>query len=133
MGLKWPDGFERTDPTDRRPYPHNFRVDTTEAFENILTEVNRMNGVTAVRVDTAVDHPPENPNKPPAEANPTDPGVVVRFNRNGGQYIVPCDRWSSLRDNAQAIARYIEAKRALNRYGVETLESEFGVQKKRVD
>ena len=133
MVINWPDQYDRTASKDRRSYPHNFRVGTTEAFKNILTEVNRMSGVTAVRIDTAVDHQSEQPNIPQEGSNPDDPGVVVRFNRNGEQYIVPCDRWSSLRDNAQAIARYIEAKRALDRYGVETLESEFGVQKARVD
>jgi hypothetical protein len=55
------------------------------------------------------------------DASPTDPGVVAYYDKGDQGYAVPCDRWTSVRDNAQAIAKYLNAKRALERYGVETV------------
>jgi len=126
--LDWPDGFERTAPSDREPYPHGFRVTRSQAFDNILDELRKMDA-RDVQLDTDAEHQQRNPNKPYANATFDDPGVVVRFERDGQQYAVPCDRWDNPRDNAQAIARYLDAKRALERYGVETVESEFSTQR----
>lgn len=132
MSLNWPDEYERTPPDEREPYPYNFRVSQSDAFKNIITQVERMEGATSLRIETAAEHKSSEPNIPESNASPREPGVVVRFDRDG-VVILPCDRWLSLRDNAQAIAKYIEAKRALDRYGVGTLESEFDIQKVRVD
>lgn len=129
VSLDWPDGFDRTPRSVRESYPHNFRVSQRQAFENIVTQVERMDGVSGLEIETAADHLERRPNVPRSNASPSDPGVVVRFVRDGERLVFPCDRWSSLRDNAQAIAKYIEAKRALERYGVQTVDSEFGTQK----
>ncbi|WP_323192427.1 J domain-containing protein [Halostella sp. PRR32] len=125
--LDWPDGFDRTDPSDREPYPHGFRVTRSEAFDNILEELRRMD-TRNVQLDTGAEHQQRNPNKPYANSGFDDPGVVVRFERDGQQFAVPCDRWDNPRDNGQAIARYLDAKRALERYGVETINDEFATQ-----
>lgn len=132
MSLNWPDGYDRTPPDKREPYPYNFRTSQSAAFKNIITQVERMEGTSSLRIETTVEHKSSEPNIPVSNTSPREPGVVVRFDRDG-VVILPCDRWSSLRDNAQAIAKYIEAKRALDRYGVETLENEFDIQKVRVD
>jgi len=126
--LDWPDGFERTPPENREPYPHGFRVTRSQAFDNILDELRKLDA-RDVQLDTGAEHQTRNPNKPYANASFDDPGVVVRFERDGQQYAIPCDRWDNPRDNAQAIARYLDAKRALERYGVETVESEFSTQR----
>ena len=126
--LDWPDGFERTSAGEREPYPHGFRVTRSQAFDNILEELRKMDA-RDVQLDTGAEHQQRNPNKPYANSDFDDPGVVVRFERNGQQFAVPCDRWDNPRDNAQAIARYLDAKRALERYGVETVESEFATQR----
>jgi hypothetical protein len=125
--LDWPDDFERTDPSDREPYPHGFRVSRSEAFDNILSELRKM-GARNVQLDTGAEHQQRNPNKPYANSEFDDPGVVVRFERDEQQFAVPCDRWDNPRDNGQAIARYLDAKRALERYGVETINDEFATQ-----
>lgn len=122
--LDWPAEFDRTPPEDRKPYPHGFRVSRSEAFESILSELRTM-GAKNVQLDTGAEHQKQNPNKPYANASFDDPGVVVRFEHEGTQYAMPCDTWSNPRDNARAIARTLDAKRALTRYGVETIESEF--------
>ncbi|QLK25123.2 J domain-containing protein [Natrinema zhouii] len=125
--LEWPDGFERTPAGDRDPYPHGFRVSRTRAFDNVLEELRKMDARN-VQVETAAPHTQAQPHRPYADRDPDDPGVVVYFERDGRQFAVPCDRWNNLRDNAQAIAKYLNAKRALERYGVQTVESEFSTQ-----
>ncbi|WP_139835036.1 hypothetical protein [Halorubrum ezzemoulense] len=121
--LDWPENFPRTPSSEREPYPHNFRVDTQDAFRNILQELGRMDA-TDLRIDSAAQHLSSNPNLPYKQSNPGDPGVVAYFRQEGRKFAVPCDRWISLRDNAQAIAKYLNAKRALDRYGVETVEDQ---------
>lgn len=133
MTLEWPAKFDRTPPSQREPYPYNFRVSRLDAFENIIKQVDRLTGARDLSIETAANHLAAEPNIPYAGASPSDPGVVVRFERDGATYTMPCDRWISLRDNAQAVAKYIEAKRALDRYGVETLQSEFVTGKERID
>lgn len=133
MSLEWPSDFDRTDSDQREPYPHNFRVSRRDAFTNIVNQVDRLAGAHNLSIETAADHRRDDPNIPKPGSSPSDPGIVVRFERDGATYTMPCDRWVSLRDNAQAVAKYIEAKRALDRYGVETLESEFVTGKERID
>ncbi len=125
--IDWPRGFDRTPPNEREPYPHNFRVTRREAIENILEELRKMDARN-VNILTDAEHQDRDSNIPYADSSYQDPGVVVYFDRDGANYAVPCDRWDSLRDNAQAIAKYLNAKRALDRYGVETVENEFTTQ-----
>ena len=122
--LDWPAEFDRTPAEERKPYPHGFRVSRSVAFDNILSELRKMDARN-VQLDTGAEHQKRNPNKPYANSDFDDPGVVVRFERDGQQFAIPCDRWDNARDNAQAIARYLDAKRALERYGVSTVESEY--------
>ena len=122
--LNWPDEFERTPAEDREPYPHGFEVSRSEAFDSILAELRKIEA-TNVQLDTGAEHQKSNPNKPYADSTFDDPGVVARFERDGEQYAMPMDKWDNPRDNARAIALTLQAKRALTRYGVETIESEF--------
>ncbi|MWG32954.1 J domain-containing protein [Halomarina oriensis] len=126
MSLDWPPGFERTPVDERRAYPHGFRVDMHTAFENIVTQLQRMD-VDEWRVDSGTDHRSDEPHIPYAGApnKPDDPGVVARWTVDGEQFAAACDAWNNIRDNAQATALYLDAKRALERYGVATAESEF--------
>jgi hypothetical protein len=122
--LDWPSGFNRTPPEEREPYPHNFKVTRAVAFESIRSEIEKID-VEEWRVETAAPHTQKHPYRPYEDRDPDDPGVVVYFVRDGDQHAVPCDRWDTLRDNARAIAKYLDAKRAIGRYGVETVDAEF--------
>lgn len=126
--VQWPTGFERTSEREREPYPHGFRVDRRQAFENILEEL-KMLDAEEVRIDSGATQKTMNPNLLSQESKPDDPSVVVYFAKDGQDFAVPCDKWDNVRDNAQAIAKYLNAKRALDRYGVKTVESEFTTQK----
>jgi hypothetical protein len=125
--LEWPDGFERTPRGERAPYPHGFRVSRTQAFDNILEELRAIEARN-VRVETAAPHTEASPHRPYSDRDPDDPGVVAYFERNGEQFAAPCDRWDNLRDNAQAVAKYLNSKRAIERYGVQTVTSEYATQ-----
>ena len=125
--LDWPVGFERTPAHERTSYPHHFRLSRSEAFDSIVDELEKMD-VDDYRVETAAPHTTAHPHRPYADRDPDDPAVVVYWTREGEQFAAPCDRWNNLRDNARAIAKYLDAKRALDRYGVETIGTEFATQ-----
>lgn len=126
--LDWPDGFERTDAGDRTTYPGGFEVSRTRAFDSIVEEIEKIDGARDVSVETAAPHTAKNPHRPYSDQDPEDPGVVAYYTRDGRDFAVACDRWDNLRDNARAVALYVDAKRAIERYGVATIGSEFETQ-----
>lgn len=52
---------------------------------------------------------------------PDDRGVAVYFTRNGEQQCIPCDKWSTVQDNLQAIRLTVEALRGLERWGAKEM------------
>jgi len=99
--LDWPGEFERTDPSNREAYSGGFRVTRSVAFGNVLDELRGWDGVTDVQLDSGAEHQKRDPNKPYANASYDDPGVVVRFQKDGEDMAAACDRWDNPRDNAQ--------------------------------
>jgi len=124
-GLDWPAEFERTDPSDRTACPNGFRVTRSAAFDNILEELTIWDGVTDVQLDTGAEHQKRNPNKPYANASFDDPGVVVRFRKDGADMAAACDRWDTPRDNAQDLYHYLHETRMQEQRGTVTGQSEF--------
>lgn len=59
------------------------------------------------------------------EREPDDPGVAVYFYLGGKHFCLPCDRWDRVADNLAAIAGHIHATRAIERYGVGSVEQAF--------
>jgi len=123
--LDWPNEFPRTDPGDRESYPGGFRVTRSTAFENILDELRTWDGVTDVQLDSGAEHQKRNPNKPYARSSFDDPGVVVRFNKDGQDMAAACDCWDNPRDNAQDLYRYLNETRMQEQRGTVTAESEY--------
>lgn len=123
--LSWPPQFERTDPHRREPYPGGFRVTRSVAFKNILSELGKWNGVTDVQLDSGAPHTKQNPNRPYANATFDDPGVVVRFNKDGQDMAAACDRWDNPRDNAQDLYHYLHETRMQEQRGTVTAQSEY--------
>jgi len=124
-GVDWPAGFERTDPIDREPYSGGFRVTRSVAFQNVLDELRTWGGVTDVQLDSGAEHQKRNPNKPYANASYDDPGVVVRFQKDGEDMAAACDRWDNPRDNAQDLYHYLHETRMQEQRGTVTGESEY--------
>jgi len=52
-----------------------------------------------------------------ANARPTQPGVVLRFEGKHGAVQMPCDTFHHWQDNLRAIALSLEALRKVGRYG----------------
>ena len=125
MSIDWPPEFERTPPEDREAYPGGFQVTRSRAFQNILDELARWDGVTDVQLDSGAEHQKRNPNKPYARASFDDPGVVVRFNKDGEDMAAACDRWDSPRDNAQDLYKYLNETRMQEQRGTVTAQSEY--------
>jgi len=123
--IDWPDEFERTDPSDREPYSGGFRVTRSTAFGNVLDELRTWDGVTDVQLDSGAEHQKRNPNKPYANASYDDPGVVVRFTKDGEEMAAACDRWDNPRDNAQDLYHYLHETRMQEQRGTVTAESEY--------
>lgn len=123
--LDWPAEFERTDPSDRTEYPHGFSVTRSTAFENVLSELATWQGVTDVQLDSGAEHTKQNPNKPYANASYDDPGVVVRFQKDGQDMAAACDRWDNPRDNAQDLYHFLHETRMQEQRGTVTAESEY--------
>jgi len=123
--IDWPAEFERTDPSDRKEYPGGFRVTRSTAFGNVLDELATWQGVTDVQLDSGAEHQKQNPNKPYANASFDDPGVVVRFQKDGQDMAAACDRWDTPRDNAQDLYHYLHETRMQEQRGTVTAESEY--------
>lgn len=123
--IDWPDSFERTPPQDREPYSGGFRVTRSVAFQNVLDELRGWDGVTDVQLDSGAEHQQQNPNKPYARSSFDDPGVVVRFNKDGEDMAAACDAWDNPRDNAQDLYHYLHETRMQEQRGTVTAESEY--------
>lgn len=94
------------------------------AIHRVQEEV-RLFGGNGLRIDT--DMPTRNDGLPYSQARmPDDPGAVVSFHLPGGKPVIfPCDRYSHVEQNLAAIAATLNAKRAIERHGVSTIEREF--------
>ena len=123
--LDWPDAFPRTRSEERTPYPGGFRVTRSEAFQNVLDELRRWDGVTDVQLESGAEHQKRNPNKPYARASFDDPGNVVYFTKDGEQMAAACDRWDNPRDNAQDLYHYLHETRMQEQRGTVTAQSEY--------
>lgn len=108
--LNWPIGVPRT------KYPLRSRFDTAEErvkrnLENQLYMMDATSVVVTTNVELRRD------GRPYANQRVTDNGVAVYFKRNGRDQCIACDKWDSIRDNLQAVAKTIEALRGIERWG----------------
>lgn len=121
--LQRPDGYDRTDPDDREPYPGDLSLTHREAFESVVEELERW-GKTDVEIETAGTHYANDPNIPHKSADPDDVGVVAYYRdleaHSSEQSAIACDCWETQRENARAIALWVRRIRLADRCGVET-------------
>lgn len=110
--LQWPAGWPRTQVAQRA------RFDTSQgaAQSGIVRELGLL-GATEIVVSTNIELRRDGlPYARQLRAD-EDPGVAVYFSLNGEQQCIPCDRWTTVADNMQAIRKTIEALRGLDRWG----------------
>jgi len=122
--LDWPTGFERTAPGEReRNSP--FSVSLAQTSSDIRTELDRM-GADDWRASTASGGAyTKRDGLPKHNANPGDPGFVLRWTNDGENFAVACDHYAGLRDNARTVYLWINETRKRSQRPVQTGSAEF--------
>lgn len=109
--LAWPDGVARTLPGSASP--GSFKTTLAGARDNVENELRRFGNDTGKRVSDVV----MTSNMTALGGAPVDKGVGVWFMWDGGRRAIAVDRYASVAANLQAIAKVIEAQRAIMRHG----------------
>jgi len=120
--LDWPAGFERT-PESERERNRSFEATLGSTTSEIATEMDRMD-VEAWRGEIANTHTKSN-GLPLHNANPDDPGFVLRWTADGEQFAVACDASPKLRDNVRYVLKWVNETRMRSQRPVKTGDSEF--------
>lgn len=126
--LQWPAGKPRTVTRKRAAFgTHDHRgkksLTITEALVRLQNELDRLganNYVISSNLITRLDGLPRS-----GQAKPQDPGVALYFQLKNKPHCMPCDTFDRASDNIAAIAKHIEATRAIERYGVATMSEMF--------
>jgi hypothetical protein len=112
----WPATHQRTPASDRTAA--QFRAELRNTYGLLALELARI-GVRSGKVELDID-PRQlkgNGGMPYAGYSPKDPGVVLRFVRDGAEIVMPCDKFETWADNLRGIALTLFNLRALDRYG----------------
>jgi hypothetical protein len=89
----------------------------------ITREVSRLGGTSLV---ISSNVPLKADGTMRVDREPVDPGVAVYFVRKEKQVVFACDQYDVIRDNIVAIAKTMEAMRAIERWGAsEMMERAF--------
>jgi hypothetical protein len=131
--LSWPSGWQRTPPNERRASNFSSRLASGNGRADLLTLatglrrlVNELDRLRADAIVISTDVPVRRDGMPYASAAlPKDPGCAVYFTLRRQPRVLACDRYTRLPDNMAAIAAHIDALRAIERYGVGTLDQAF--------
>ena len=122
MSLDWPAGFERTS-ADERERNRSFEATLGSTTQDLATEMDRMD-VDEWRGEIANAHTKSN-GLPLHNANPDDPGFVLRWREDGEQFAVACDASPRLRDNVRYVLKWVNETRMRSQRPVQTGDSEF--------
>ncbi|MFC3476300.1 J domain-containing protein [Halobacterium litoreum] len=123
-GLDWPTGFERTEPVNRERTT-KFQASIASTTSAIETEMGRLDPSNwKVSTGSGGAHTKRS-GLPKHSANPSDPGVVLRWTKDGEQFAVACDAYAKLRDNLRSVYLWVHETRMRSQRPVETGESEF--------
>ena len=103
----------------RRLYENcRFRTSYTRTVDHLLAELGRIN-VNQVVIEVDVpESQVRNDGLLYARAKPNSPRVRISFKHPKAGYLqYPCDTYFNWQDNLRAIAKTLEAQRAMDRYG----------------
>lgn len=130
--LQWPAGRPRKVQRKRAAFGkrvNNGKWDETknltiaDALSRLQGEVDRLGArypVISSNLELRLDGLPRS-----GQSEPRDPGVALYFDLNGKPHCMPCDTYDRVADNIAAIAKHIEATRAIDRFGVATVSEMF--------
>jgi len=122
MSLDWPAGWERTPPAQRERN-RSFEASLASTTDDLATEMDRMD-VDSWRASIGNQHTKSN-GLPLHNANPDDPGFVLRWTDDGEQFAVACDDYSRLRDNLRTVYLWVHETRMRSQRPVKTGDTEF--------
>jgi hypothetical protein len=129
--LQWPEGWPRTRSREHGHFGKKadtgFKRDLTftEARSRLQREISRLNAekpVLSSNVKLRLDGEPAGDD---GNRRHDDPGVVLYFTLKGQARCLASDKYHKVADNVAAIAAHIEAIRAIERYGIGTLDQAF--------
>lgn len=110
--LHWPEGWKRATSRHRSA----FGIDGFgKARDFLLAEIRRLGGrnvVLSSNISLRLDGLPY-----ANQREPDDPGIAVYFTYKNEQMCFACDRWRTVKENAYAIGKSIEAMRGIERWG----------------
>jgi len=128
--LSWPVGWLRTKCRQRATFGKKSAGDRKrslsieDAFRRLEGELQRLGAADGAVVSTnlrlRLDGLPRGD-----QGEPSDTGVAVYFRLKKQDRCLACDRFYRVADNIAAIAAHVEALRAIERYGVGTLDQAF--------
>lgn len=130
--LQWPATRQRTKaPRDgafnkkinNGRYIETKNLSVSDALSRLQHEVDRLGArqyVLSSNLETRLDGLPRS-----GQAEPKDSGVALYFHIGDKPHCLPCDTYNRVADNIAAIAKHIEATRAIERYGVATISEMF--------
>lgn len=129
--LAWPPGYPRTPAAERVPARFGTRRDggafraltVAEARARLADELDLLRAthiVLSSNEELRLDGQPRH-----GQREPPDPGVAVYFQLRRRPTVMPCDAFTTVAGNVAAIAGFIEALRAQQRYRVGTVEQAF--------
>lgn len=124
---EWPADFIRTPPNERAR-GGQFKVNWQQATRDLIQEVKRLDGATALRI-TRMDEAQSDPgwinliNEEDDEYK--DPGVIVSFRRHGITYTFAHDDYERPVANLREIGLLIRDMRMVEMRGVLTAEQVF--------
>ena len=126
--LSWPAGWARAKSRQHAKFGRRFdgrfrELSVWEAVTRLQGEIDRLGGrnvILSTNIETRMDGLPRS-DRP----EPRDPGVAVYFDFRKQKTVLASDKWDRVADNIAALAGHIEALRAIERYGVGTLEQAF--------
>ncbi|SFR55072.1 molecular chaperone DnaJ [Halorubrum sodomense] len=121
-GLDWPAGFERTAAAERERN-RSFEATLGATTKALATEMDRMD-VDAWRGEIANAHTKSN-GLPLHNANPDDPGFVLRWTDDEEQFAVACDASPKIRDNVRTVYKWVRETRMRGTRPVKTGDTEF--------
>jgi hypothetical protein len=113
--LQWPPQWPRT----KYPQQAQFKVGMGEAVSDLYDELERL-GATNIIVSSNMQVRLDG--RPYAKQNRmSDEGVACYFTYNGAQQCIPCDKWTTVKDNVRAIGLTVAALRGLERWGAKEM------------
>jgi hypothetical protein len=127
--LAWPAGWVRTPGSDRKRGAFNQKrtdgigivsISVIRATERLERELSLLGGdyaTLSTNIQLRLDGRPYSD-----RGEPGDPGAAIYFTFKGRATVFACDRYRRVADNIAAIAGHVEALRAIQRFGVGSIE-----------